>query len=284
VEQAALELGISFTGVDMDRTPPAVAKLSRPRIGLWDRYGGSMTSGWTRWILEQFEFDFQRVFAPELDAGNLNAKYDVLIFVSGAIPGTAGGRGGRGGRRGGGMANIPSEYRDQIGNVTAEATIPQLREFLEGGGRIVAIGSSAANLARHLDLPIENHLVQDGQPLSRTEYYAPGSVLQVRVDTNHPLAQGMNQHTDVFFNNSPVWALGPDAAAQNVNAVAWFDSPTPLRSGWAWGQHYLDKGVVAIEAKVGEGRVFLLGVEILQRAQPHGTFKFLFNAIHWRQP
>jgi hypothetical protein len=63
--------------------------------------------------------------------------------------------------------------------------------------------------------------------------------------------------------------------------VAWFDSPTPLRSGWAWGQSYLDKGVIAVDAKVGTGRVFLFGPEILMRAQPRGTFKFLFNAIYW---
>ena len=56
-----------------------------------------MDAGWTRWILEQFEFPFERVFAAELDAGNLNAKYDVLVFVEGAIPGaTGGGRGGGG--------------------------------------------------------------------------------------------------------------------------------------------------------------------------------------------
>ena len=65
------------------------------RIGLWDQYGGSMPSGWTRWILEQFEFPFSRVFAPELDAGNLNAKYDALIFVDGAIPGGGAGAGAR---------------------------------------------------------------------------------------------------------------------------------------------------------------------------------------------
>ena len=64
------------------------------RVGLWDNYGGSMTSGWTRWILKQYEFPFTRVFAPELDAGALNAKYDVLVFVEGGIPGGGGGGGG----------------------------------------------------------------------------------------------------------------------------------------------------------------------------------------------
>ena len=83
MQAIATELGISFAAATLSMTG---AKLRAPRIGLWDQYGGSMESGWTRWILEQFEFPFDRVFAPELDGGNLNAKYDVLIFVDGANP------------------------------------------------------------------------------------------------------------------------------------------------------------------------------------------------------
>jgi hypothetical protein len=100
------------------------------------------------------------------------------------------------------------------------------------------------------------------------------------VDVTHPLAHGMKERTDVFYDNSPVFKLGPDAAARGVKAVAWFDSPAPLRSGWAWGQHYLQNGVVAIEARIGKGRVFLFGPQIMKRAQPHATFKFLFNGIY----
>ncbi len=91
----------------------------------------------------------------------------------------------------------------------------------------------------------------------------------------------MTERTDVFFDNSPVFQAGAEgAAAAGVRSIAWFDGPTPLRSGWAWGQKYLEGGVVAIEARIGKGRVVLFGPEILQRAQPHGTFKFLFNAIY----
>ena len=77
-----------------------------------------------------------------------------------------------------------------------------------------------------------------------------------------------------------MWKLGADAAARGVKRLAWFDSKTPLRSGWAWGQEYLDQGVAAIDATVGKGRALLFGMEILQRGQPHGTFKFLFNGIY----
>jgi hypothetical protein len=77
-----------------------------------------------------------------------------------------------------------------------------------------------------------------------------------------------------------VFRLAEGAAAAGVRSIATFDGPTPLRSGWAWGQKYLDGGVIAIEARIGRGRVVLYGPEILQRAQPHGTFKLLFNAIY----
>jgi hypothetical protein len=77
-----------------------------------------------------------------------------------------------------------------------------------------------------------------------------------------------------------VFKLAPGADAAGVRAFAWFDSPTPLHSGWAWGQQYLQGGVLAIDATVGKGHVVLYGPEILQRAQPHGTFKLLFNAIY----
>jgi hypothetical protein len=240
-----------------------------------------MPSGWTRWILEQFEFPFERVFPQELDAGRLAEKYDVLIFVTGAIPPTgaaAAGGGGRGAGQGGpDPQDVPAEYRAHLGRVTAEQTIPRLREFAEAGGTIVAIGSSAANLAAHFQLPVENHLVENGEPLPRSRYFVPGSVLQARVDVAHPVAAGMPERTDFFFNNSPVFRVRP--GAEGVRPIATFDTATPLRSGWAWGQHHLEGGVAAAEVTLGKGRVLLFGPEILHRAQPHGTFKLLFNSI-----
>ena len=261
----------------------SAAPVRAARIALWDQYGGSMESGWTRWILEQFEFQFTRVYAPELDAGSLNAKYDVLILPSGAIPSTSpspGGRGGRGGGAGPNPADVPAEYRAQLGRVTAERTIPQIRAFIENGGTVVALSDSAMNLAQQLKLPVENHLVENGAPIPRAKFFVPGSVLTAKVDVSHPLAAGMSERTDFFFDNSPVFKLAPNAQAQGVRAFAWFDSPAPLHSGWAWGQKYLDGGVLAVEAKLGKGRVVLYGAEILQRAQPHGTFKLLFNALY----
>ena len=108
----------------------------------------------------------------------------------------------------------------------------------------------------------------------------PGSVLRVAVDNTAPIAHGVANPLDVFFDNSPVFRLEPDAALKGMKPVAWFDSATPLRSGWAYGQGYLQGGVRGRGRAVGKGKLFLFGPEITFRAQPHGTFKFLFNGIY----
>ncbi len=278
VAQAAKDLGVSFAAAE---TRPAAARVRPLRVGVWDRYGGAMPAGWTRLILEQFEMPFTTVYAKELDAGNLNRKYDVLLFVDGGIPAA---RGGRGGFAGGGASAadstlIPPEFWPALGNVSVERTVPQLKSFLEAGGKVITIGSSTS-LAQHLGLPIENHLLENGRPFTNEQYYIPGSLLEVAVDTSHAAARGMNTRAIVMFDNSPVMKLGPDAAAKGVRAIATFDTPTPLRSGWAWGQERLQGGVAMAEATVGKGTLFLFGPEVLFRAQPHGTFKFVFNSLY----
>ena len=110
-----------------------------------------------------------------------------------------------------------------------------------------------------------------------------GSILRVSVDTSAPVAHGVSNPVDVFFDNSPVFKLDPDATLKGVRPVAWFDSATPLRSGWAFGQGYLEGGVQVAEASVGKGKLFLFAPEITFRAQPAGTFKFLFNGIYYSE-
>ncbi|MAG32929.1 MAG: peptidase [Deltaproteobacteria bacterium] len=291
LKRLAEELGLTFTG--STDVPPVAARmpLRKARVGLWDRYGGSMPSGWVRWILERASFDFRRVFPKELDAGGLAEKFDAIIFVSGGIPAPRGGSAGggrRGGRRGRGGASdpkdIPQEYREHVGRVTAAKTIPQLKAFMEAGGAVLTIGSSTA-LARHLELPITSALVEpdeNGNPtaLPRSKFFVPGSILRTRIDREQPLAWGMPDHLDVLFRRSPVFRLRPQAHSAGIRAVGWFDTDTPLRSGWAFGEHYLKDGVTLIDAPVGKGSLFLFGPEITYRAQPHASFKLLFNGVH----
>jgi hypothetical protein len=285
LQKLAAEKGLPVVPL---RSAPSGTSPVRPiRVGLWDQYGGSMPSGWTRWMFEQFEFPFEVVYPQRLDAGNLNGQFDVLVFVDGGIPSaTAGGAAATASRRFGTdpADDLPAEYRDRIGRVTVEKTIPQLRAFLENGGRIVAIGNSTA-LARYLGLPVTSQLTEtgpDGQerPLPREKFYIPASLLQVAVDSTATSALGMGGTAIVMFDESPALKLGPDAAQRGIRRVAWYATDHPLRSGWALGQSVLKDGVAAAEAAVGKGTLYLYAPEITFRSQPHGTFKFLFNALY----
>jgi hypothetical protein len=284
IQKVAADKGVSFDAVPSKPAGDSM-KLKPVRIGLWDQYGGSMPSGWTRWIFEQYEFPFEVVFPKTLDAGNLNAKYDVLVFVDGAIPERdvqAGGGGGFGGQPA--ADSIPAEFRDWLGRVTVAKTVPELKRFVENGGTVLTIGSSTS-FGHHLGLPIRDALVETingvSRSLPREKYYVPGSILEARIDNTHPLAYGMEPRAMVFCDESPAFRLQPEAAMQGVRPIAWYDSPKPLRSGWAWGQQYLDQAVSIVEASVGKGHVVLFGNEVLWRAQPHGTFKMFFNGIYY---
>ena len=156
----------------------------------------------------------------------------------------------------------------------AIAAVQNLRKFIEKGGTVVTVGGSTG-LGKQLGLPIANHLAG----LSSEKYYVPSSVLRVRLNTASPLTWGMEEYVDVMFSNSPTFKLTADAEKSGLEKIGWFDTKTPLRSGWAWGQQHLDGGVTMIDAHIGKGRLAMFGPSILFRAQPHGSFKLLFNAI-----
>ena len=117
--------------------------------------------------------------------------------------------------------------------------------------------------------------------LPRTRFYIPGSVLRMRFDTTHAIARGMRQHGDVMFVRSPAFRLAQGAEAAGVRTIGWYDSAEPLRSGWAWGQSHLQGVAGVVEVPVGRGRLIMYGPEVLFRAQPHGTFRLLFNGIYY---
>jgi hypothetical protein len=283
IEALAKDKGLDFWGV---ASPPSGTSmpLKHVKIGLWDRYGGSMPSGWDRKILEDFEFDYDVLYPPALDNADLS-KYDVLLFEDGAIPRSDdSGRGRFGGRGGFGRApnpeDIPAEYRDRLGNVTVATTVPRLLDYVKNGGAVIAIGSSV-NLAYLAGLPVSNRLEENGTPLTREQFFIPGTLLDIKVDHTNPLTQGLGDRATIMFDENQVFQLGPDAASKGVRRIGWFDSDHPLKSGWAWGQENLDGGVVAMEADLGKGKLFLFSPPITFRSQPHGLFPLLFNGIYY---
>jgi hypothetical protein len=260
-------------------------KLKPIRIGLVDLYGGLMPSGWLRWIFEHYEFPHELVFPQVLEAGNLKASYDVIVFPSDSYTEGRGGRGGFGGRRGGpAIETIPEELRSMLGSVTNAKSVPPVRKFVEEGGTVIGLGS-AATIGEAMGLPVENHLSEVGpdgkvKPLSSDKFYIPGSVVSVKFNNKNPIAYGMPDEGYAFFDSSPVFRLKTESNLKTSRAV-WFDSDAPLYSGWAVGQKYLKGGDMATEASVGAGKLVLLGLEATFRGTPHGTYKLLFNSLYY---
>ena len=282
LEQGAKGLGVTIIGVAAVPKGDAV-KLKPIRIGLVDIYGGSMPSGWLRWMFEHYEFPHEVVFPQVLEAGNLKASYDVIVFPSGIYTEGRGGRPQGGGGRGGVVAEaIPEEMRSMLGAVTNAKTVPAVRKFVEEGGTIVGLGSSAT-IGEAMGLPVDDYLAAagpGGKPLASDKFYIPGSVLSVKFNNKNPLAYGMPGEGYVFFDSSPVFRLKTDATPK-LSRVAWFDTKTPLYSGWAIGQEYLDGGDLATEASVGAGKIVIISFEATFRGTPHANFKLFFNSLYY---
>jgi hypothetical protein len=104
----------------------------------------------------------------------------------------------------------------------------------------------------------------------------------MRVDTSVALGEGLRPVTDFYYDNAPAFRLLPGANARGIKRVVWIDGPTPLRSGWAWGQKYLSGVTEVLQAPVGKGMLVLYGPDPYFRSQPHGTFKLLFNGLLYR--
>jgi hypothetical protein len=254
----SLKYGLSAEPATERGTP-----FKRLRIGLWDTYGGSMDSGWLRYTLEKYHFDFKVIYPPQFGE-DLGEKFDVILFPDGAIP--------TGDRRGVGEmltdTTIPAELRAIMGDMNAER-IKNLEKFVKDGGRVVAIGSAGKNLASRFSLPVEDAL----EGVKGTEYYVPSSVLRMRVEPSW-LTRGYEEYVDVMFDNSPVYKL-----KEGATRIAWFDSATPLRSGWALGQDKLKDATAVALCPLGKGEVVLIGPEVNFRAQSDAGFKLLFNAL-----
>lgn len=280
VRASVAGLGIDAHAVSALPTGP-LTPLRPQRIGLVDIYGGSLAAGWTRWLFEMFEFPYRQIFPRELDTGDLARHYDVIVMQGDVLGGV-----GSHARRQPDGADVPEAYRERLGRISAERTYPRLAGFVRSGGGLVALGASS-QIGVALGLPVADPLVETGadgrsRPLPAGAYYVPGSLLSLRVEPRQPLAYGVPERINVFFNNSPVFvsAPGADAPGAAVRRVGWFDREAPLVAGWAWGQGRLAETQAVLSARLGRGRVDLIGPEATFRGQSDAAFKFLFNALY----
>jgi hypothetical protein len=280
----AKQTGVDFAALRSEPSRGAY-EARRLRIGMYQRYrGGNMDEGWTRWLFEQWGFPFTQVYDAEIKKGDLNAKYDVFIFPddsTGTITGEPGAGGGRGEGRGGlsfaGVPNTtPPEYRSGIGADGVNA----IKDFVQKGGILVTLGGATDFAITRLGLPVRNVVAG----LDSKQFFCPGSTLRVSIDNANPLAFGMPPQGLVLFHYSPAFdVVATDFNDRNEIVVRYADRHVE-RSGWLNGEKYIAGKTAMASLRYGKGQAVLIGFRTQNRAQTHGTYKFLFNALVSQPP
>jgi hypothetical protein len=243
--------------------------LKRLRLGMYQRYrGGNMDEGWTRFVLEQFGFPYVSLMDAEIKKGGLESKYDVIILPADSSNMITGERSNESRRI---PDSVPPEYRSGIGKEGTDA----VKTFVEKGGTLVTFGESCSFAIEKLELPVRN--VVAGR--TSKEFFCPGSTLKVRIDNIHPLGYGMPEEGLALFFSSPAFEILPTDHNDWYETIVVYPDRDLLQSGWLIGEELLARKAGMVSARLGQGRVILIGIRAQHRAQTHGTFKLLFNSL-----
>jgi hypothetical protein len=233
--------------------------LPRPRIALYDPWGGSMDAGWTRWVLDIHDFEYTVIRPGDVRAGQLGERFDVIILAD-----------MRGSQIIDGMAKgtVPERYAGGIGSEGVRA----LGAFVHEGGTLVCLNGSCSFAIEEFDLPVKD-ITGD---VPRGELFMSSSILSAVADPHHPVMAGMPMEAKIFVSRSPVFTTGEGFRGSVL--LRYGESRSPLLSGYLAGDEYIRGYAAAVDVRVGAGNVVLLGFKPQWRGQPFGTFRVLMNA------
>ncbi|NNF14024.1 MAG: hypothetical protein HKN72_12405 [Gemmatimonadetes bacterium] len=235
------------------------ASVPRPRIALYRPWNASIDEGWTRWLMEVYDFDFQSLRNADVRAGDLRSRYDVIVIGDMSANGI---------RDGFATGSVPPRYEGGLGD---EGT-RELDAFVRAGGTLVTLNGSSHYAIEGLHLPVRD-VVDDAD---REDYFVGGAIVELLTDPSHPVMSGMPERAKAFVGSSPVFTV--EDGFEGRILAKYRDAGTPLLSGYFLGEEHVHGYAAAVEVEHGEGRVVLLGLRPQWRGQPFGTFKVLFNA------
>jgi hypothetical protein len=257
---------------------PTVHAIEKPRIGLFRPWSASMDEGWTRWLLEQYGFEFVTLRPTDFHAP-LADKVDVVILADdaripvegeGGRPSTDSGQGG--GRGGGGRGGERRAVRPEYAYALTPEDLQAFELFIRRGGTLVCLNNATAFAIHQLKLPVKNVVAG----LRPEEFFLRGSIVEVTTNPQHPVMAGMPDKAAVFADSSPVFDT-LDGFKGTVLA-RYQDSGSPLLSGYLIGEKYLQGKAAALDVQLDAGHIVLIGFRPQWRGQSFGTFKVLFNA------
>lgn len=232
------------------------------RIGLYRPWVASIDEGWTRWILEQYQFPSKSLYNADIVAGRLREQYDVIVLpdvqerqiLDGHRPGT-----------------IPERYVGGLGEEGTQA----LRDFVDEGGTLLTFNNASMYAVDEFKLPVENAVAG----LQPAQFFCSGCLLTVHIeDPKNQLTAGLPENTVVMFERGP--AFNTKTGFKGTVLARYPRERTPLMSGYLAGPDKLEGKIAALSVDYGKGRVILLGFKPQWRAQSHGAYKFFFNAFY----
>jgi len=251
------------------------AKLREVRVGLYKPWLASMDEGWTRWLLEQYEFNLKTVDNAAVKAGKLNGAFDAIILPDVQKEVIVEGKPKREEDSMKYFTELPPEYANGIGK---EGT-KNLKDFVANGGTLIALAGSGDLLIEEFNIPVRNVLAK-----AKPEAFScPGSLLRLEVQPGHPVTYGMPAETAAFVNEPIAYQTVLPGEEMQRTVLAWYpdDAEDVLLSGWIHGSEKLTRHAAAVALTYGKGKIVLFGFRVQHRAQTEATFKLLFNAIHW---
>ena len=242
-----------------DRAGATGTRFARPRVGLYRPWNPSMDEGWTRWLLEMYDFEFTSLRNADVLAGDLRDRYDVII-VADMGPGQI--------LNGFARGTVPPRYEGGIGAVGVRA----LDGFVRDGGTLVTFNNASMFAISQLHLPVRNVIAD----LDAAEYFMSGSIVEMEVDPSHPVMSGMPERAKVVVERSPVFTTEDEF--EGAVLAKYPADGSPLLSGYLLGEEHLQGYAAALDVAHGDGRVILLGMRPQWRGQPFGNFRIVFNA------
>ena len=245
-------------------------KTSAVRLATYQPWTANMDEGWTRLVLDNFAFAHRALHNEDIRKGKLHQKLDAIILPSMSTEGIVEGRRGWDDDPILGTPEMPEKYKGGIGKEGTGA----LLDFVRNGGTLIALGEASNFVIDKIRVPAVNTL----KNVRSNDYYAPGSLLRMELDTGASLAFGMPDHAAVRVINSPAFRLLP--YNDEIDAAGFYGENNPLLSGWLIGHDKITGKTILADIPVEEGRIVMFGFGVQSRAQTYGTFKLLFNAIY----
>ncbi len=243
------------------------------RVAMYKNYNAAMDEGWTRWVFDQYKFEFKQLLQDEVRAGGLAAKYDTIILPDQSTGALVNGLPGAGSRSGGGDEEMRGGYPAEFAGGLGEPGVKALRDFIEAGGTLITFNNASNFAIERLGVPVRNVL----KGISQRDFYCPGSILRTQLDLSSNLSFGLEKDSIAWFEGSPAFEVTDPAT---VKVIAKYpESENPLLSGWVLGDNLIRGKAAMVEAKIGKGRVILFGFRPQYRAQSLATLPLLFNSI-----